>query len=285
MLAQSFHNLYLLFWCETDDSSLDDAANGSLVNGNEAKFVLATDPVEIVRGNSPLVVHEGKETHDELTVHTIRHTTMARNGVTEILDVEGALQTGREETAEWSNERGKCGEDKNVELHGSNNNLGRQVGPVGRDEWQLVCLGQEDGVDLALEASEDIGSKIIDWTDKVFVAHQEVGQGETEKNGETPSSEETFDSLLGADLDQLCAAKGNTANVCKDIVGDDERCGKEEPDHALEDVVHDEVCLHDNEIECHVCPCELGELELVVSLFKRYDEEDEACMNQYMVLI
>ena len=39
----------------------------------------------------PLVVHVGKETHDELAVHAISHTTMARNGITKVLDVEGTL--------------------------------------------------------------------------------------------------------------------------------------------------------------------------------------------------
>lgn len=140
---------------------------------------------------------------------------------------------------------------------------------------------QEDGVDLALKASEYIGSEIIDRTDKVLVAHQEISQSEAEQDGEDPSSEETFDSLFGADFDQLCAAEGDTTDVCEDVIGDDKRSGKEEPNHAFENVVHDEVGLNDDKIECHVCPCELSELELVVSLFERHDEEDEAWADQH----
>jgi hypothetical protein len=87
---------------------------------------------------------------------------------------------------------------------------------------------------------------------------------------------QTFNGLLRADLDQLCATKSDTADVGEDIVGDDQADGQEEPDHALEDVVHDEVRLHDNEVESHVSPSKLSELELVVTLLERTNEEDEA---------
>lgn len=36
------------------------------------------------------------------------------------------------------------------------------------------------------------------------------------------------------------------------------------------------MSLDDNEVESHVCPCELGELELVVTLLEGADKEDEA---------
>jgi hypothetical protein len=95
----------------------------------------------------------------------------------------------------------------------------------------------------------------------------------------------TFDSLLRADLDQLSAAECNTANVCEDVVGDDQADWQEEPDHALKDVVHDEVRLHNNEIESHVSPGELGELELVVAFLERANEEDEAWKTLVIVAI
>lgn len=86
----------------------------------------------------------------------------------------------------------------------------------------------------------------------------------------------TFNGLLGADLDQLCTTESDTTDVCEDIVGDDQADWQEEPDHAFKDVVHDEVRLHDNQVESHVSPGELGELELVVTLLERTNEEDEA---------
>jgi hypothetical protein len=36
------------------------------------------------------------------------------------------------------------------------------------------------------------------------------------------------------------------------------------------------MCLHDDQEQGHVRPCELGELELVVTSLERGDEEDEA---------
>lgn len=88
---------------------------------------------------------------------------------------------------------------------------------------------------------------------------------------------DTFDSLLRANLDELCTAESDTADIGEDIVGDDKADGQEEPDHALKDVVHDEVGLYNDQIERHVGPGELSELELVVALLERSDEENEAC--------
>jgi hypothetical protein len=43
---------------------------------------------------------------------------MSRDGVTEILDLESALETGSEETPEGRNEGGECAEDQDVEVNG-----------------------------------------------------------------------------------------------------------------------------------------------------------------------
>ena len=43
--------------------------------------------------------------HDDLTVHSVREPAVARDGVPEVLDVEGPLEAGREEAAEGRDER------------------------------------------------------------------------------------------------------------------------------------------------------------------------------------
>jgi hypothetical protein len=86
----------------------------------------------------------------------------------------------------------------------------------------------------------------------------------------------TLDGLLRADLNKLRATESDTADVCEDVVGDDETDWQEEPDHALENVVHDKVRLHNDQVEGHVGPGELGELELVVTLLERANEEHKA---------
>ena len=72
-------------------------------------------------------------------------------------------------------------------------------------------------------------------------------------------------------------AKGDATDVGENIIGDDQGCWEEEPDHTLEDVVHDEMGLYDYEVEGHVRPGELGELEAVVAFFKGGDKENEPC--------
>lgn len=116
----------------------------------------------------------------------------------------------------------------------------------------------------------------IDRADKVRVAAEQISHSEAEDDCKDPSAEETLDSLFGADLDELGAAKSDAADVGKDVVCNDQRGGQEEPDHALENVVHDKVGLDDNQVQGHVGPCKLGKLKLVVALLERHDKEDKA---------
>lgn len=64
--------------------------------------------------NETLVVHKGEGAHNKLAIHSISNATVTRNGVTEILDLERALDTGGEEAAKGSHEAGKGTEDQNV---------------------------------------------------------------------------------------------------------------------------------------------------------------------------
>lgn len=87
----------------------------------------------------------------------------------------------------------------------------------------------------------------------------------------------TFDSLLWAEFDKLCSPKRDTANVCKDVVCDDKTRWQEEPNHALKDVVHDEMCLHNDQVQGHVSPGELRKLESIVALLQGANKEDKTC--------
>ena len=118
---------------------------------------------------SPLVVHVGKETHDELAVHTVSHTTVARNRVTKVLDVESTLQTRCEETAEGSDQRSESSEDHNVELNGGYSDGGRQMSPVGRDERKTVSASDEDRINLAFKTSKDVSSEVVDGADELIL--------------------------------------------------------------------------------------------------------------------
>lgn len=116
----------------------------------------------------------------------------------------------------------------------------------------------------------------IDGADEELGAHHDAAEDNAEDDGHDPRTNKSFHRLLGRELDELSATESNTADVGPDIVGDDQGGGEEEPDHALEDVVHDEMGLHNDEVESHMRPGKVGELELVVSSLERGDEKNEA---------
>ena len=88
----------------------------------------------------------------------------------------------------------------------------------------------------------------IDRADEVFVPHQNVGHAYSPNNGEDPSSHKTFHCLLGRELDELCFAKGNAADVGKYVVANDQGYREEEPYHPLKHIVHNEMGLDHNKI-------------------------------------
>lgn len=100
VLAQPPYDLQLFFRRQPGDGRLHDTSHGGLVHRDKA-----------------LVVHEGEESHDELTVHPIGDATMSWNRFTEILDLKGPFQARSEETAKRRDEGGEGGEDNDMELH------------------------------------------------------------------------------------------------------------------------------------------------------------------------
>ena len=58
----------------------------------------------------------------------------------------------------------------------------------------------------------------IDRTNEVFIPHQYVGHTDAEDYGKDPSTDKPFNSLFRRELDELSAAKRDTANVGEDVV-------------------------------------------------------------------
>lgn len=112
----------------------------------------------MVHSNEAGVVHKCEKTHDELAIHAVCHTTVTRNGVTEVLDVESALQARSEEASKGRNERGKGCEDEDMKLHGRHLEACRDVRPRGEVDWKGVGVGNEHWVGVALEAGENVGA-------------------------------------------------------------------------------------------------------------------------------
>ena len=254
VLAQTPHHLKLLFNSQPIDGGLNDVPHAGLVNSNEA-----------------VIIHVGEKSHDELAIHAIRNTTMAGNRLAKILDLESPLESRGKESTKRCDQRGERCENQDMQLDGLDIECGIAAGKV-RD---VIWLRNKGGVGRAFQSGQHVGSEVVDRADEVLVPHQDIGHEVSKANGANPGAQEPFNCLLRGNLDQLCATKCNTADVGKDIVRNHQGCGQEEPDHALQNVVHDEVCLNDDEVERHMGPGKLGELETVVAFLQGYDEVDE----------
>lgn len=90
MLPQPLHDLHLLLQAQPVDRDLNDPTHTRPIHSNKA-----------------LIIHERKESHDKLTIHTVRHAAVTRDAVAEILDFESALEATGKEAAKGSDERGK----------------------------------------------------------------------------------------------------------------------------------------------------------------------------------
>lgn len=254
VFAQATNDLKLFINRKTVNGGLDDVAYTGFIDSNEA-----------------VEVHEREKAHDELAVHTVSDATVARNGLAEVLDLEGPLEARRKESTERSNQRSESGESQDVEL-----NWLHPESLVQAKEVERVRLCREYGVWNALQTSQNIRAQVIDRAYEVLVADKQVSHEVAEANSANPRANKTLDGLLRGKLNELRSPKADTAYISKNVIGDDQRSREEEPDHALEDVVHDKVGLDNNQIQSHVRPGKLGELESVVSLLQRSNEEHES---------
>ena len=238
-----------------------------------------------------LIIDKREEAHDELAIHAVRDTAMTWDRFTKVFDFEGTFQAGGKETTEGSDQRGKCCEDEDVELHRSD-----VIGMRFREDGgrKGVRARDENGVRTAGEAGEDIRAKIlgqlgesntylgatyVDGANEVLVAHQRVSKKISEEYRKYPGTHKPFHSLLWRKLDQLSASEQYSADVCPDVVGDDKDRGHEEPDHAFKNVIHNEVSRAGDHEEGHVCPGELSELKAVVPLFQGRNKKDETYLQ------
>ena len=57
-------------------------------------------------------------------------------------------------------------------------------------------MREEDGIGVALEASEDVGAEVIDRANEVFAAHEEVGKEEANDDGADPGTHKAYISHI-----------------------------------------------------------------------------------------
>ena len=64
------------------------------------------------------------------------------------------------------------------------------------DEGDMVGLRDENGVGVAVQTGEDIGSQVVDGADEVFVAHEDVCEAEADENCADPGAHEACHHML-----------------------------------------------------------------------------------------
>lgn len=227
-------------------------------------------------GHKGLVVQVREEAHEELAVHSVCDSSVAGNGVSKVLDLEGSLETGGEEASKGGHQGGKRGQNTNMEVDGR----GREGGFVGELSQELggdgVLLRHEDGVRNTRQVGEEVGSHVLNGADEVVESVEEDGENDSPDDGADPGSEEALDCLLGRDGNELVLAESDATKVGKNVIRNDKAGGDKEPEETLEDVVDDEVSLDDTKQQGHVGEAELGELEPIVVLLQGGDKEDKA---------
>lgn len=107
-----------------------------------------------IHGNKTLVIHKGKQTHDELAIHTVGDPAVSRDGFAKVFDFECPFETRGEEAAKGGDEGGESGKDEYVHLHRGN-------GDGGCGEGNGVQGGDEDRVGNAGKAGKDVGAEVL----------------------------------------------------------------------------------------------------------------------------
>lgn len=62
----------------------------------------------------------------------------------------------------------------------------------------------------------------VDRAYEVLVAHENVGHGETEDDGQHPRADEPLYGLFRRKFNELRAAEGDAADIRKNVIGDDQ---------------------------------------------------------------
>lgn len=84
-------------------------------------------------------------------------------------------------------------------------------------------------------------TKVTHRADHVLELHEVGTPYDAEDDGRNKGTEETFNCFLGGELDQRCTTDSDAPDVREDVVADHKGGRDPEPDHALEDIVDDEV--------------------------------------------
>jgi hypothetical protein len=132
MFADAFDKLHLLFKCET--------TKGYFVYRDEA-----------------VIIHVCKESHNKLAIHAVRNSTVPRNRVSKVLNLEGTFETRGKETTEWGNQGGERSKYEDMNLHGCH----IEGLDVREPDWKVVEVRNEDGIRCTFKTRPNVRAQIL----------------------------------------------------------------------------------------------------------------------------
>lgn len=133
----------------------------------------------------------------------------------------------------------------------------------------------EDRVRVAPDVTPGVHTEILYRAGHILPSHKQGTPDNAKEHGTEEGTDETLYSFFRGKLDERCATKGNTPDISKDVVTDDQRGRNPEPDETLENIVYDEVARDNDKHKTHVDPTEESELPSKVALLQRHDESNE----------
>lgn len=199
-----------------------------------------------------------------LAIHPIRHTSMPRNAVPEVLDIKCTFEAGGKEPSKGRHETREEAHCNQVELvrHVRDRRhrpaeQSRKSDAQGRPDRPLAP--DEDVTRCARHLRERVLAEIVDRADHVVESHEECAPDKPEDDRGEKCTDKPFHGLLGRELDEWCTAKrdsckvtvrlrggtrtkkGLAPDVCKDVIANDQRSGNPEPNETLKNIVDDEM--------------------------------------------
>lgn len=105
----------------------------------------------------------------------------------------------------------------------------------------MPLLPNKYWVGRTLDITPGRDSKIMHGTDHVVKAHEVRAPDHTEQQGTPKRTHKPFNSFLWGELYQRCTPDGHAPYICKGVIANNQGGGNPEPNHALKDIVNDEV--------------------------------------------
>lgn len=153
-----------------------------------------------------------------LAIHPIRHASMPRNAVPEVLDIKCTLEAGSKEPSKGCHEAREEAHHNQVELVRHVRDRRHRPAEQRRERdaqgWpDRPLTPDEDVIGCARHLRERVLTQIVDRADHVVEPHEECAPDKTKDNRGEKGSDKPFHGLLGRELDEWCPTNRDSYSV------------------------------------------------------------------------